>query len=37
MLEPGDLAPEISARNQYGEAVAPDFEDPTVVYFYPKC
>ncbi|WP_135304142.1 peroxiredoxin [Haloarcula amylovorans] len=35
MLEPGDRAPEISAQNQYGETVSPDFSAPTVVYFYP--
>jgi len=36
MLESGDDAPEVSAPNQYGETVAPDFTEPTVVYFYPK-
>lgn len=36
MLEPGDPAPEISAPNQHGETVSPDFADPTVLYFYPK-
>ena len=36
MLEAGDPAPEISAENQHGETVTPDFEAPTVVYFYPK-
>ncbi|WP_276250133.1 peroxiredoxin [Haloarcula rara] len=36
MLEPGDPAPEISAQNQYGETVTPDFDEPTVVYFYPE-
>jgi peroxiredoxin Q/BCP len=36
MLEPGDPAPNVSARNQDGEAVTPNFDDPTVVYFYPK-
>ena len=36
MLEPGDPAPDISAQNQRGETVTPDFEDPTIVYFYPK-
>lgn len=34
MLEPGDDAPAIEARNQHGESVSPDFEEPTVVYFY---
>jgi peroxiredoxin Q/BCP len=36
MLEPGNPAPEITAVNQYGESVTPAFEEPTVVYFYPK-
>ena len=36
MLAPGDAAPDISAPNQDGDMVTPDFEDPTVVYFYPK-
>jgi len=36
MLEPGDPAPDVTAHNQDGEAVAPDFAEPTVVYFYPK-
>jgi len=36
MLEPGDPAPEVTARNQHGESVTPDFAEPTVVYFYPK-
>jgi peroxiredoxin Q/BCP len=36
MLEPGDPAPNVSARNQDGETVTPDFSDPTIVYFYPK-
>ena len=36
MLEPGDDAPEVSAQNQYGETVRPDFDEPTVVYFYPQ-
>ncbi|MFB6141915.1 MAG: peroxiredoxin [Halorientalis sp.] len=36
MLEPGDAAPEVSAQNQDGETVSPDFAAPTVVYFYPK-
>lgn len=35
-LEAGDSAPEVSARNQHGETVSPDFEEPTVVYFYPR-
>jgi peroxiredoxin Q/BCP len=36
MLEPGDAAPDVSATNQHGETVTPDFDDVTVVYFYPK-
>ena len=36
MLTPGDPAPDVAAPNQHGERVAPDFEAPTVVYFYPE-
>jgi peroxiredoxin Q/BCP len=36
MLEAGDPAPEVSAPNQHGETVTLDFDEPTVVYFYPK-
>ncbi|MBX0323849.1 peroxiredoxin [Halomicroarcula sp. F13] len=36
MLEAGDPAPDVSAQNQYGETVTPDFSEPTVVYFYPE-
>jgi len=36
MLDPGDPAPEITARNQHGDRVTPAFEAPTVVYFYPE-
>jgi peroxiredoxin Q/BCP len=36
VLEPGDPAPEISAPNQDGETVTPDWAGVTVVYFYPK-
>jgi peroxiredoxin Q/BCP len=36
MLEPGAPAPEVSAQNQFGETASPDFEEPTVVYFYPE-
>lgn len=36
MLEAGDDAPEVTAPNQYGETVSPDFTEPTVVYFYPR-
>ncbi|QLD89745.1 peroxiredoxin [Natronomonas salina] len=34
MLEAGDPAPDVSAPNQDGETVSPDFEEPTVLYFY---
>jgi len=36
MLASGDPAPEITATNQHGESVSPAFDEPTVVYFYPK-
>jgi peroxiredoxin Q/BCP len=36
MLEPGDSAPDVRARNQDGEAVQLSDDRPTVVYFYPK-
>jgi peroxiredoxin Q/BCP len=36
VLQPDDDAPEISAQNQHGESVTPDFAAPTVLYFYPK-
>jgi peroxiredoxin Q/BCP len=36
MLEVGDPAPEVTATNQHGDAVTLSFDDPTVVYFYPK-
>ena len=36
MLEDGDTAPEVSAQNQHGETVTLGFDDPTVMYFYPK-
>lgn len=35
-LQPGDPAPEVEAQNQDGETVALDFQDPTVLYFYPR-
>jgi peroxiredoxin Q/BCP len=35
-LEPGADAPTIEAENQRGETVALDFEEPTVLYFYPR-
>jgi peroxiredoxin Q/BCP len=36
VLDPGDPAPDISARSQDGEPVSPDFTAPTVVAFYPE-
>jgi peroxiredoxin Q/BCP len=35
-LDPGDPAPDVEAPNQHGESVSPDFEVPTVLYFYPE-
>lgn len=35
-LEAGDPAPDVSAKNQHGETVSPEFAEPTVVYFYPR-
>jgi peroxiredoxin Q/BCP len=35
-LEPGDPAPEITAPNQDGESVEPDWSGVSVVYFYPR-
>jgi len=35
-LEPGADAPTVEATNQRGETVALDFEEPTVLYFYPR-
>ena len=35
-LQPGDPAPDVTARNQAGETVPPAFAEPTVVYFYPR-
>lgn len=36
MLEEGDPVPTITAQNQHGETVTPDFSEATVVYFYPR-
>lgn len=33
-LDPGAEAPSVSAVNQHGERISPDFEELTVVYFY---
>ena len=33
-LEPGSEAPDVTATNQHGESVSPDFDAVTVVYFY---
>ena len=35
MLQSGDPTPDVTAPNQHGEPVSPDFEEPTVLYFYP--
>lgn len=35
-LSTGDPAPTVSAQNQDDETVSPSFEQPTVVYFYPR-
>jgi peroxiredoxin Q/BCP len=35
-LEPGTDAPTVTAPNQHGESVAPSFDQPTVLYFYPE-
>lgn len=35
-LTEDDLAPHIGAPNQHGNPVEPDFEEPTVLYFYPE-
>ncbi|WP_049969100.1 peroxiredoxin [Haladaptatus cibarius] len=35
-LEAGDDAPAVTANNQHGKTVSPEFEAPTVVYFYPR-
>jgi len=36
VLEPGDPAPDVSAPNQDGDTVEPDWVGVSVVYFYPK-
>ncbi|SHG91532.1 peroxiredoxin [Halobaculum gomorrense] len=36
MLDTGDTAPAVTARNQNGTEIDVEFEAPTVVYFYPK-
>lgn len=35
-LEVGSPAPSVSAHNQDGDRVEPNFEVPTVVFFYPR-
>lgn len=35
-LDVGDAAPTVRAENQRGETVELDFEEPTVLYFYPR-
>ena len=36
MLSEGDDAPRIEATNQDGDSVTVKYEEPTVVYFYPR-
>lgn len=36
VLSEGESAPEVSARNQDGEAVSIDGTEPAVLYFYPR-
>lgn len=36
VLEPGDPAPTVEARDQVGERISPGFETPTVLFFYPR-
>ncbi len=36
VLEPGDRAPSVAASDQSGEPVEPSFDDPTVLFFYPR-
>ena len=35
-IQAGDPAPDVTARNQNGDAVTLEFDDPTVMYFYPR-
>ena len=35
-IQAGDPAPDVTARNQDGDTVTLEFEEPTVVYFYPR-
>jgi peroxiredoxin Q/BCP len=35
-LKPGDNAPTFAAENQDGERVVCQYDEPTVVYFYPR-
>ncbi len=35
-LQEGDPAPDVTATDQDGRTVEPDFAAPTVLYFYPK-
>jgi peroxiredoxin Q/BCP len=35
-LATGDLAPRVAAPDQTGEVVEPAFEEPTVLFFYPR-
>lgn len=35
-LEPGDPSPAVAAHDQTGESVEPAFDEPTVLFFYPR-
>jgi peroxiredoxin Q/BCP len=35
-IDTGTPAPDVTAHNQDGDEISPAFEDPTVVYFYPR-
>ena len=36
VLDPGDPAPRVAAPDQSGAVVEPPFDDPTVLFFYPR-
>jgi peroxiredoxin Q/BCP len=36
VLETGSAVPQVTATNQHGERVTVTFEEPTVLYFYPR-
>lgn len=35
-LDAGDPAPAVTAQNQHGDTVELDFEEPAILYFYPR-